>query len=64
MLGARRSDVLALVLRQGVRLVGIGVAIGLATSFGLARTLAALLYQAAEKVSSIRRVIFRDSSNT
>lgn len=35
-LGAQRSDILRMVYRQGVRIVGIGLAVGLAASFGVA----------------------------
>ncbi|MFP2927036.1 ABC transporter permease [Pyxidicoccus sp. 3LG] len=43
-LGAARGDVLALVLGQGLRLAGMGVAAGLLLSLGLARLSSALLY--------------------
>jgi putative ABC transport system permease protein len=43
-LGATPFQVLLLVIRQGMALVAIGVAIGLAGSFGLAQLLANLLY--------------------
>jgi putative ABC transport system permease protein len=43
-LGARRHDVLALVLRQGIALAGLGVAIGLAAAAALSRVLAGLLF--------------------
>jgi len=43
-LGARPWDVLRMVLSQGLWLVGIGVAIGAAASFGLTRFLASQLY--------------------
>ena len=42
-LGARRGDVVAMVVRQGVALAGIGIAIGLAGSAALTRFLASLL---------------------
>ncbi len=42
-LGAQPSDVLTLVLRQGMRLVGLGVAIGLAAALWTTRLAAALL---------------------
>jgi putative ABC transport system permease protein len=44
-LGAQRGDVLALMLRQGMQLVGIGVALGAACAFGLTRFLANMLYE-------------------
>ena len=43
-LGARRVDVLALVLRQGAKLVSFGAAIGLLASFGATRALESLLF--------------------
>jgi putative ABC transport system permease protein len=43
-LGATRANVVQLVLRRGLLLSGIGVAIGLAGSFGLTRLLAGLLF--------------------
>jgi ABC-type antimicrobial peptide transport system permease subunit len=43
-LGAQRTHVLQLVLRQGLVLAGIGVAIGAITAFALTRLLASLLY--------------------
>jgi putative ABC transport system permease protein len=44
-LGARRRDVIAMVLRQGVVLVGIGIGIGLIGAWALTRVLEKLLYQ-------------------
>jgi putative ABC transport system permease protein len=44
-LGAQRRDVIALVLRQGMKLVAIGIALGLAGSWALTRVLTTLLYQ-------------------
>ncbi|MGA2878587.1 MAG: ABC transporter permease [Bryobacteraceae bacterium] len=43
-LGANQGDMLKLVVRQGMLLAGIGVAIGLAASLGLNRLLANLLF--------------------
>lgn len=43
-LGARRASVLALVVRQGMTLAWIGLAIGLTASYGLTRLLGSLLF--------------------
>jgi putative ABC transport system permease protein len=43
-LGAARADVLGMVLGHGVKIAGIGVAIGLAASLGLMRLIVKLLY--------------------
>lgn len=43
-LGAESADVLQLVIKMGLRLVILGVAIGLATSLGLARVIATQLW--------------------
>ena len=43
-LGARGDDVLAMVLKQGMRLVGLGVVLGLLLSAGAARSLETFLY--------------------
>jgi putative ABC transport system permease protein len=44
-LGARRADVLALVIGQGVRLAGAGALIGLAASLAISRALRSQLFQ-------------------
>jgi putative ABC transport system permease protein len=43
-LGAQRSNVLRLILAQGARLIGIGVAIGIIGGFWVARALTSLLF--------------------
>jgi len=43
-LGAQRSDVLRLVVRQGVVLAGIGILFGVAGAFGVTRVIRSLLY--------------------
>jgi ABC-type antimicrobial peptide transport system permease subunit len=43
-LGASPLEVLALVLGRGIRLVALGVVIGIGTALGLARYLQSLLY--------------------
>jgi predicted permease len=43
-LGARRRDVLALILSQGARLTFFGIAIGVAASLGLTRLMVRMLY--------------------
>jgi ABC-type antimicrobial peptide transport system permease subunit len=43
-LGSQNKDVLGLLLREGMRLVGIGVAIGLLASVGGSRLLSKFLY--------------------
>jgi putative ABC transport system permease protein len=44
-LGAARSDILRLVVRQGLVLAGLGTAIGLVVAFALSYLMATLLYQ-------------------
>ena len=43
-LGAQRGDVLAMVLRQGASLAGIGIAIGMGAALLVSRSLESLLY--------------------
>jgi putative ABC transport system permease protein len=43
-LGARRADVLQMTVRQGLKLVGAGMLLGLAAAFLLTRVMATLLY--------------------
>jgi putative ABC transport system permease protein len=43
-LGAARGDVMAMILRQGLALIGIGLAIGLAGAYAATRALTALLF--------------------
>ncbi|MBZ5591580.1 MAG: ABC transporter permease [Acidobacteriia bacterium] len=44
-LGAKRSDVLRMVLRQGLVLVAVGLAVGLAAALMMSRMLATLLFE-------------------
>jgi predicted permease len=48
-LGAQRRDVVGLVIRQGMILVGIGIGIGLCAAFGLTHLLSTLLYGVTSK---------------
>ena len=43
-LGAQKGDVARLVLRYGLAIAGVGVAIGIAAAFGVTRVLSSLLY--------------------
>jgi ABC-type antimicrobial peptide transport system permease subunit len=43
-LGAQRGTVLRLVMSDGLRMAGIGVAVGLIAAFGLTRLLSGMLY--------------------
>jgi len=43
--GGQRSDVLVMVLKQGLVLTGIGLAVGVAASLGVTRVLASMLYE-------------------
>ena len=44
-LGAQRSDVLLLVLRDGMKLAGVGIAIGLSGAFLMTRLMRTLLFE-------------------
>jgi putative ABC transport system permease protein len=44
-LGAQRRDVIGLVLRQGIKLVSLGIVIGLAGAWALTRVLTTLLFE-------------------
>lgn len=44
-LGARATDVVRMVVRQGLRLVGLGLLLGLCAALGLSRLLTGMLYQ-------------------
>ncbi|HEV2861401.1 MAG TPA: ABC transporter permease [Pyrinomonadaceae bacterium] len=44
-LGAQRRDILSMVVRQGVVLTVVGVAVGLAAAFALTRLMSGLLYE-------------------
>ncbi len=44
-LGARKSDILRLVVGQGLTLTGAGIVLGLIAALGLAPTMASLLYK-------------------
>jgi predicted permease len=43
-LGARQGDVVRLILKEGMRLVGYGMLIGVALAFGVTRVLASVVY--------------------
>ncbi len=43
--GAKRNDILVMMLRQGLVLAGFGMAIGLLLAFGVTRVMASLLFQ-------------------
>ena len=43
-LGAQRADVLRMTMKQGLKLVGLGLLIGLASAFVLTRVMASLLF--------------------
>ncbi|HEY6803033.1 MAG TPA: ABC transporter permease [Pyrinomonadaceae bacterium] len=44
-LGAKRRDVLKMILSQGMRVAGLGIVIGLAIAFGVTRLLTSLLFE-------------------
>ena len=44
-LGAKAGDVLAMLLREAMRPVGIGIVIGIAGAFAMTRLLAAMLFE-------------------
>jgi putative ABC transport system permease protein len=44
-LGAQRRDVIGLILRQGIKLVSLGIVIGLAGAWALTRVLTTLLFE-------------------
>jgi putative ABC transport system permease protein len=46
-LGARRSEVVRMVVRQGMATATVGIAAGAAAAFGLTRALESLLYEIA-----------------
>jgi len=48
-IGAQRTDVLKLIMTGGLKLVAIGVVLGLVGAFGLTRLLESLLYGASAK---------------
>jgi predicted permease len=48
-LGASAADVRRMIIAQGMRLAAVGLAIGLASAFGLARLVASLLYGVAPR---------------
>jgi ABC-type lipoprotein release transport system permease subunit len=52
-LGAQASDVKNMVIRQGMALAGIGVAIGVAASLGLARFISTLLFGVSPRDPSV-----------
>ena len=51
-LGERPAGVMALVMRQGLALVGIGVGLGLAGAFSVSQSIASILYGSARDATS------------
>ncbi len=56
-LGADRRSILSLVLMQGVRTAGVGLVLGLAAAFGLARFLQSLLFGVGQHDVSVFAVV-------
>jgi putative ABC transport system permease protein len=56
-LGAQRTDVLKLMLKQGIILAVTGVAVGLAGSFGLTRIISTLLFNVAATDKTIFAIV-------
>src|SRR5262249_30082702 len=46
-LGARRAEVVRMVVRQGMAIAAVGIAVGVAAAFGLTRVMRSLLYETA-----------------
>ena len=53
-LGARRVDVIGMILRRGLSLAFLGVGVGLAAAFGMGQLMSSLLYE----VSATDPVVF------
>jgi ABC-type antimicrobial peptide transport system permease subunit len=56
-LGAQKGDVLQMVVKQGMTLVLIGLAIGLGVSFGLSRLLESLLYEVSTRDAAVFGIV-------
>ncbi len=56
-LGARRADILKMVLKEGLILALVGIVIGVATAFGLMRLISALLFQVATYDVSVFAIV-------
>jgi putative ABC transport system permease protein len=54
-LGAEQGAVLQLILRQGIKVTALGVAIGLMASLAAARLIGSLLYVSPRMVPRLRR---------